>query len=128
MKGPRPPTFCVQPLAGRVASRSPFHGEGGMGGFQRRSPTGGAAKGTPLNTAMLPAKNPRRVPLERVTTGPLFAGAQNSETGKDARRTSRKERGRFRRFMSRQGCNVRGGDCNFRVSIDAQHNQDPVAL
>src|SRR5580658_8272138 len=99
MKGPRPPTFCVQPLAGRVASRSPFHGEGGMGGFQRRSPTGGAAKGTPLNTAMLPAKNPRRVPEERVTTGPLFVGAANCKTGKDARTRSRNKRGEFREFM-----------------------------
>src|SRR5690606_36011975 len=33
-----------------LASRTPSHPAGDCGGFHRRSPTGGAAKGIPLNT------------------------------------------------------------------------------
>src|SRR3954452_15520494 len=48
-----------------VASSSPAHGSTGPGGAQRRSPTGGAAKGMPRRA---PALRPRRRPAEVSTT------------------------------------------------------------
>ena len=41
---------CRQRAPNSVAFRTPSHAVAGCGGFQRRSPTGGAAYGMPLNT------------------------------------------------------------------------------
>ncbi len=51
------------------ASRTPCHGSTGAGGFQRRSPTGGAANGMPLNTAPLCWARPRIWPPVTATMG-----------------------------------------------------------
>src|SRR3954447_15657456 len=48
----------------RAASRSPDHDFTGAGERQRRSPTGGAAYGTPRNATTGPARSPRRAPDE----------------------------------------------------------------
>src|ERR1700710_2401372 len=37
--------YCAHMLPNAEASRTPVHGAGGTGGFQRRLPTGGAAYG-----------------------------------------------------------------------------------
>src|ERR1700760_1697966 len=52
-----------------VALRVPFHLTGFMGGFQRRSPTGGLAKGTPRNAVMLPSDLPSSLPVSILTVG-----------------------------------------------------------
>src|SRR5580658_3052779 len=46
--------FCAQRAPNLVASRLPFHFAGGAGAFQRMSPTGGAAYGSPRNAFTLP--------------------------------------------------------------------------
>src|SRR5690242_5952876 len=43
---------CMQASANASAFLTPDQGLTGAGDFQRRSPTGGAAKGTPLNIEM----------------------------------------------------------------------------
>src|SRR5581483_56105 len=56
--GPRPPAACIQMAPNSSALRMPSQCGAGWGGFQRKSPTGGAANGIPLNTrtsASLPA-------------------------------------------------------------------------
>jgi len=49
---PNGPAYCTQGGAKRVASRAPSQRGGGPGARQRRSPTGGAAYGTPSQTAL----------------------------------------------------------------------------
>src|SRR5258708_29923717 len=49
---------CTQAGPKAPASRSPVHLAGGAGGFQRNSPTGGAAKGMPRNALMPFAAEP----------------------------------------------------------------------
>jgi hypothetical protein len=49
----------------------PVQGEGGCGGFQRRSPTGGAAKGMPLNELIPPDSDPLIFP-ESISLTILF--------------------------------------------------------
>jgi hypothetical protein len=46
----------------------PFHGAGGFGGCQRSAPTGGAAKGMPLNTLMPSCAYPFTLPNRVVAT------------------------------------------------------------
>src|SRR5208337_2907223 len=46
---------CAQRAAKLVASRTPFQCAGGCGAFQRKSPTGGAAKGMPRNARVRPS-------------------------------------------------------------------------
>src|ERR1700677_643680 len=46
--------FCAQCAPYFVASRRPLHSAGGCGAFQRRSPVGGAAYGTPSHARTLP--------------------------------------------------------------------------
>src|SRR5580704_1412461 len=46
---------CAQCAPNLAASRSPFHVAGGCGAFQRRSPTGGAAYGSPRNARTFPS-------------------------------------------------------------------------
>src|SRR5437763_10175016 len=51
------------------ASRTPSQGCGGTGAANLRSPTGGAAKGIPLNVATACWYLPRTAPLLVLTTG-----------------------------------------------------------
>src|ERR1700749_4123264 len=50
-----------------VALRVPFQFAGLAGGFQRRSPTGGWAKGTPRNAEMVPSDLPSSLPVSILT-------------------------------------------------------------
>src|SRR5579862_9660818 len=52
-----------------VALRVPFHFAGLMGGFQRRSPTGGLAKGMPRNEVIVPSDLPSSLPVSILTVG-----------------------------------------------------------
>src|SRR5262245_19975067 len=52
-----------------VAARSPAQLATGCGAFQRRSPTGAAAKGTPLKEAMPSSSEPTSTPLATVARG-----------------------------------------------------------
>src|ERR1700722_4457251 len=52
-----------------VALRTPFHLAGGMGGFQRRSPTGGLANGTPRKAEIVPSDLPSSLPVSILTVG-----------------------------------------------------------
>src|SRR5690242_8786936 len=59
-----------------VASRTPGHGFTGIGSRQRKSPTGGVAKGMPLKTAPRSRRLPPRIfPPVTVTTGDSCAAA-----------------------------------------------------
>src|SRR5690348_14225031 len=60
---------CMQRAPNSVALRVPFHLTGFMGGFQRRSPTGGLAKGTPRKAAMVPSVLPSSLPVSILTVG-----------------------------------------------------------
>ena len=53
-----------------AASRTPAQGSGGAGGRQRRSPTGGAANGIPLNANVSPDRTPRTSPLSVTARSP----------------------------------------------------------
>src|SRR5882724_3273369 len=53
-----------------VAWRTPDHLAAGCGGFQRRSPTGGAAYGMPRNALTLPSVLPSTAPVRILTMGP----------------------------------------------------------
>src|SRR5271157_6623440 len=80
---------------GLVASRTPDQEGTGCGSRQRRLPTGGIAKGMPLNTTELPCSKPTRAPLARRARGlsgamdcGLFAAAsriENASPTKDSR-------------------------------------------
>src|SRR5579864_1001175 len=52
-----------------VALRVPFHFAGWTGGFQRRSPTGGLAKGMPRKAEMVPSDLPSSLPVSILTVG-----------------------------------------------------------
>src|ERR1700744_1508586 len=52
-----------------VALRVPFHFAGATGGFQRRSLTGGLAKGMPRNAVMVPLDLPSSLPVSILTVG-----------------------------------------------------------
>src|SRR5262245_56474344 len=72
------------------AGRTPFHGVAGWGAFQRRSPTGGAAKGTPLKRrtdGSVPTV-PSRTPPVTVTWSAACRGARRTpHTPRPARPT-----------------------------------------
>src|SRR5204862_386414 len=53
---------CMQALAKASAFFTPVHAFTGAGAFQRRSPTGGAAKGMPLKMEMPPSTVPLTAP------------------------------------------------------------------
>src|SRR5690242_12484532 len=60
---------CRQADPNLSAARTPVHLSAGCGAFHRRSPTGGAAKGTSLNIRTLPSALivPCSFPVETVT-------------------------------------------------------------
>src|SRR6185503_11424677 len=69
---------CMQLGAKSVACLTPCHAVGGCGFFQRRSPVGGAANGSPLNAAMpLAAVVPSAVPPVTLTVV-IWAAAENA--------------------------------------------------
>jgi hypothetical protein len=61
--------FCMQAGAKLVAVLTPFQWSTCRGARQRRSPTGGAANGTPLNTVTFPTRIPWTEPDSVSTTG-----------------------------------------------------------
>ncbi len=68
--------FCMQPAPKCVAWRTPAQGFTGWGAFQRRGPTGGAAKGMPLNIESPPETSPATIPPVTLAWAiPAFAGA-----------------------------------------------------
>src|SRR5271166_277874 len=70
-----------------VAAFTPVHGAGGAGGFQRMSPTGGAAYGIPLYTrtpVILPSA-PETSPLSRRTGSAKIASVENAASVKRTR-------------------------------------------
>ena len=76
-----PKTFpCMQCEPNSVALRPPSHFAGATGGFQRRSPTGGAAYGIPRNTRTAPSTLPSAIPEAVFTCGP--SAAPNRASGK----------------------------------------------
>src|SRR5689334_21871093 len=60
---------CAQCGPNAVAGRTPCHREAGCGGCQRRSPTGGAAYGTPRNELTPADEAPRSSPESTRTSG-----------------------------------------------------------
>src|SRR5580704_745305 len=52
-----------------AALRVPFHLTGATGGFQRRSPTGGLAKGMPRKAEIVPSDLPSSLPVSILTVG-----------------------------------------------------------
>src|SRR5580692_5113274 len=52
-----------------MALRVPFHLAGATGGFQRRSPTGGLAKGMPRKALIVPSDLPSSLPVSILTVG-----------------------------------------------------------
>src|SRR5262245_46519445 len=50
-----------------MVSRTPSHAGIGCGGLQRRSPTGGAAYGTPRHATTSPSRTPRTYPASVAT-------------------------------------------------------------
>ena len=63
---------CNADAPNSMASLTPFHGCGGSGGFQRHSPTGGAAYGIPRKTCTSPVASPASNPLSIRTVGVLI--------------------------------------------------------
>src|SRR3974390_2487957 len=61
--------FCAQRFPNWVASRTPVHGSGGWGAFQRKGPTGAFAYGIPRYAKTAPSLRPRSGPLVTVTGG-----------------------------------------------------------
>jgi hypothetical protein len=71
--------ICKHGDANSVAERSPVHLIG-RGGAQRRSPTGGKAKGTPLKTLSAPSLSPINTPeAVLVLIGAASSGALTIE-------------------------------------------------
>lgn len=71
---------CSQRGPKRVAARTPFQGTTGWGGFQRRLPTGGAAKGMPRKARMpLRSATPSTVPLAVLTRSAAQSTAGSSD-------------------------------------------------
>src|SRR5260370_525687 len=80
---------CMQTLPNPAASRIPDHGSGGCGSRQRSGPTGGAAKGMPLN-ARTPDFNvtPEINPLLILTGSGIAAGIADPEISTSAARAA----------------------------------------
>jgi hypothetical protein len=64
--GVPPPAICAHGLEKEVAARGELQAAAGCGGFQRESPTGGAAYGMPRNLYMVSVSDPFTVPLSVV--------------------------------------------------------------
>src|SRR5258708_228531 len=62
-------SICGGVAENALASRTPSHGCGGIGAANRWLPTGGAAKGIPLNTTTPCSYLPRTAPLLVEITG-----------------------------------------------------------
>src|SRR6185503_6385054 len=62
-------TCCTQSLPYVRVKRIPRQGKTGLGGRQRRFPTGGAAYGTPLKNATGPTRSPSIVPPSTAARG-----------------------------------------------------------
>ena len=62
-----------------VASRTPVQALAGCGGRQRRSPTGGAAKGMFLKLVTAPAVAPLSSPSATLTVSDAKAGAARAD-------------------------------------------------
>src|SRR6185503_19496917 len=67
---------CMQMGPNLLASRTPLQLAAGCGARQRRSPTGGAAKGIFLKTEMPPSVVPANLPCRIVTWGSAEAAPQ----------------------------------------------------
>ena len=65
---------CMQLAPNVDASRTPSHGATGRGGLHLSSPTGGAAKGMPLNDTTPSSTTPCTWPLSTRTTTAVCAG------------------------------------------------------
>src|SRR5579871_3117068 len=80
-----PSPFCMHRAAKLVASRMPVHVGTGAGSRQRRSPTGGAAKGIPLKTAPPSFRRlPRMFPPVTMAEGGSCAGMINENSASGA--------------------------------------------
>src|SRR5579872_570827 len=79
---------CMQRAPNSVALRVPFHLTGFMGGFQRRSPTGGLAKGTPRKAAMVPSVLPSSLPVSILTVGAEAAPRMLTEANNAVKSTA----------------------------------------
>src|SRR5579871_2509220 len=71
-----------------VALRVPFHFAGLTGGFQRRSPTGGLAKGMPRNALIAPSDLPSILPVSIFTVGAEPAARMLTAANKAVRSTA----------------------------------------
>ena len=69
---------CIQRGPNLTASRTPFQFLTGCGGFQRRSPTGGAANGTPRKARTPSTVVPATVPFEVLTCTGLLPPAASA--------------------------------------------------
>src|SRR5512142_2544346 len=67
---------CMQMGPNLLASRTPLHLAAGCGARQRRSPTGGAAKGMFLKTEMPPSIVPANMPCGRAICGSARAAPE----------------------------------------------------
>ena len=67
-----------------VALRTSVHFAAGAGGFQRKSPTGGAAYGMPRNTLTGPSLFPSTTPDAVLTCGPDDAAKRYADDLKQA--------------------------------------------
>src|SRR3954447_21395318 len=70
-----PGVRCTEARPKTLASRTPSHGTTGWGGRKRLDPVGGAAKGMPRNTAILPSgvRSPSSAPAVVETSGRVMA-------------------------------------------------------
>src|SRR5579862_7346070 len=71
-----------------LALRMPFHFAGLTGGFQRRSLTGGLAKGMPRNAVIVPSDLPSSLPVSIFTVGAESAARMLTAANKEARNTA----------------------------------------
>src|ERR1700744_4013387 len=71
-----------------VALRVPFHFAGATGGFQRRSLTGGLAKGMPRNAEMVPSDLPSSLPVSILTVGAVPAARMVTAASSAVKRTA----------------------------------------
>src|SRR5579862_3783208 len=71
-----------------LALRMPFHFAGLAGGFQRRSLTGGLAKGMPRNAVIVPSDLPSSLPVSIFTVGAESAARLLTPANKAARSTA----------------------------------------
>src|SRR5262245_30461198 len=95
--GYHPPSFCVQMGEYLSAARTPSHLGAGFGSRQRRSPSGGAAKGTPLKTmtsGVAPAA-PEIEPLSTFTGVVIEADADRAGRLSSATARNNRMRGRI---------------------------------